>query len=65
MAQADIYNEVFPDLYTQAWRAALVPGTLLSGRQRDRVRAVVASEEELHSMLRGLSPATTRAINVH
>lgn len=64
-AQAEVYNEKYPDLHTQYWKARLRPATLLHSDQRDEVLAAVESFHVLHDYLTQFDAAEYERINLH
>jgi hypothetical protein len=64
-AQAEVYTEqAAHDLFTQDWRARLVPARLLERRTNEAVRAV-EEFSTLHELLGSLSPNELRRVNAH
>jgi len=64
-AQAEVYTEQpAHDLFTQDWRARLVPAKLLERRTKEVVRAV-EEFSTLHELLGSLSSDELRRVNAH
>ncbi len=64
-AQAEVYTEqAAHDLFTQDWRARLVPAKLLERRRNEVVRAV-EEFSTLHELFGSLSPDELRRVNAH
>ena len=64
-AQAEVYTEqAAHDLFTQDWRARLVPAKLLERRKNEVVRAV-EEFSTLHELFGSLSPDELRRVNAH
>ncbi|NCC26614.1 MAG: hypothetical protein EOM22_00300 [Gammaproteobacteria bacterium] len=67
-AQAEVYNPISYDLYTQDWRARLAPARLLEidyGDGRERMLETLTDLAELQALLRGLGPAELGEVNTH
>lgn len=64
-AQAEIYNDKHPDLYTQNWRAILRPSTLLESDKRNE--AIEASKDfsEMHAFLTSFTKQQHGYLNAH
>jgi hypothetical protein len=64
-AQAEIYNNISYDLYTQDWRAKLVPGRLLESRQYPQILRAVQEDSKLYGVLRRTGLTGMRTTNAH
>jgi hypothetical protein len=73
-AQAELYNSVYPDLYSQDWRAKLRPASMLNSDDYfERVRDNVGYDRDrdgdlfdpLASLMQRTDRSVLRALNVH
>lgn len=65
-AQAEIYNPINYDLYTQDWRARLVPARLLNPRQKEAIIKATNAFPTLQRLLEAIiDDQTFRATNLH
>ncbi len=64
-AQAEIYNDKHPDLYTQNWRAVLRPSTLLESNKRSEAIAASKDFAELHVFLTSFTQQQHEYLNAH
>lgn len=71
LAQAEIYNDAGYDLYSQEWRAKLVPARLLAGEHRGRILDAVrgvpkkSGYPKLHEFLAQVSPGDLEEYVAH
>ncbi len=63
-AQAEVFNPISYDLYTQDWRAMLTPARLLNNAKRSAV-AAVDDYTELQKVLTEISDAELETVNAH
>ncbi|MFT7460613.1 MAG: hypothetical protein ACI909_003301, partial [Planctomycetota bacterium] len=64
-AQAEIYNDSFYDLYTQKWKAKLVPARLLRDNGQSGFRRVLQKYPELQNLMSRLTSSQLDSINAH